>query len=710
MPIKSEIKHKQKKAFNPGNTASPVNSQTVRYPSFRFHFWFLIVFTSLLYVQTIWYNYTLDDTLMITQNKFTKMGVAGFDEIMTNDAFTGFFGIQKKLVAGGRYRPLSQIMFAFEYQFFGLNPAIGHMVNVILYALTCGLLFLFLQKLFKPLEGNKWYTIIPFIASLLFAAHPLHTEVVANIKGRDEILTWLLSLACLFLILEYFDKKKKLHLLIVLPVFLFAILAKENAVTLLAVIPLMLYFFRKPKVSEYLISLSPVFLAIIIYLGLRQNALGYLTSTQKVTELLNDPYVNSTLSEKIATNTYTWGIYLKLLLFPHPLTHDYYPKQIPLISWADFRAIISLLLYFGLGLLAVMKFRKKHIISFAILFFFITFSISSNLVFNIGTFMNERFMFVPLLGFAIALAYLATKHLNPKVLRILLIIVVALYSIKTISRNTAWKDDYTLFTTDALTSVNSAKVNVSAGGKSLEKAQAINDPAGKERLLKQAESYLQRALEIYPSNSAGWVLLGNVYLEKKNYKVASDYYLNCLKLYPTQAEALTKLIFSAVQLSLLNQFEPALNIFKELWRLEPGNDEHLIHIADQYSKINKQDTALIMMKDLISKRPDYGAAYSKLGEIYGRAFNDIDNSEKFLLKAYQLDPKNSSTLENLGIVYGFRQNFRLSVDFFKKALAIDSVNTRMLQNLSSTYRLMGNHKAADSLLRKVSELQQNNQD
>ena len=79
-------------------------------------------------------KYTLDDMLAITSNKYTKQGIKGVSQIMSHDAFDGFFGEKKNLLAGGRYRPLAQITFAVEYQFFGLNPFVGHLNNLLLYA------------------------------------------------------------------------------------------------------------------------------------------------------------------------------------------------------------------------------------------------------------------------------------------------------------------------------------------------------------------------------------------------------------------------------------------------------------------------------------------------------------------------------------------------------------------------------------------------
>lgn len=705
MAIRKELRQQPAKKMHTPQPETVTFKPDAWYNKSRLQFWGIVLFSALLYIQTLGYDYALDDSLMITANQFTKMGTAGLDEIMSNDAFTGFFGVQKKLVAGGRYRPLSQIMFALEYQFFGLNPMAGHLINVLLYAFTGGLLFLFLRRLLKDVN-SPWYHSVPLIAALLFAAHPLHTEVVANIKGRDEILTWLLSLSGLYLTLYFTDTKKWGALAGIFVLSFLAILAKENAITMLAVVPLMLYFFRKASVKTHLIVIAPMLIALLPYFYLRYEALGYLTSSEKITEILNDPYVNASVAEKLATNIYTWGLYLKLLIFPHPLTHDYYPMQIPIINWGDFRALLSLLLYIGMGAVSIMLLRKRSLVSFGILFFFITFSISSNVVFNIGTFMNERFMFVPLLGFTVVVAFLLKRYAGAAAAKYILLVLVLMYSVKTISRNPAWENDYILFTTDVKTSTNSAKVNVSAGGKSYEKSLTSKNESEKEQLLTDAERYIRRGLELYPNYSAGWVLLGNVFLERKDYTNAAQFYANCLQINPKQGEALKKYAYAGVQLGLKDKYSQAEVVFRHLMKLEPENDEHLIHLADQLSRLDRKDTALIMMQNLIAKRPDYGDAWSKIGEIYGRAFNDLKKSEEALLKAYQLDAKNPSTLENLGIVYGFTNRFSSSVEFFRKALAIDTANTRMMQNLSNTYRLMGNTKAADSLLQKAAALAQ----
>src|SRR5688572_16067978 len=107
----------------------------------------LFLFGFLLYPNTIPFDYVLDDKLAITENQFTKKGFAGITDHLKHEMFTGFFGKQKNLVEGGRYRPLSMITFAIEWQLFGESPAVSHFINAALYGLTAMLLYMVLLRI-----------------------------------------------------------------------------------------------------------------------------------------------------------------------------------------------------------------------------------------------------------------------------------------------------------------------------------------------------------------------------------------------------------------------------------------------------------------------------------------------------------------------------------------------------------------------------------
>ncbi len=671
----------------------------------------LMILVIILYANSLTLDYALDDSIVITDNQFTKEGISGIPDIFSYDTFVGFFGTQKQLVAGGRYRPLSLALFAIEYEIFGLNPFVGHLTNLLLYAFCCYLVFLVLKMLFRKYPEKPWYLSIPFLATGLFIAHPLHTEAVTNIKGLDEVMSMLGSIAALYFSLKYIFNKKNIYLLLNAVIFFLALLAKENTITFLAIVPLTLYFFTKAKLKDHIMVLSPMLLSTIIYLVIRYQALGFLMTEVRIAEILNDPFVNSTANEKYGTIFYTWLLYLKLLIIPHPLTHDYYPMQVPFVNFSDIRAIGSLLVYLAIIVYALATLKKKSVVSYGILFFLITFSILSNLVFNIGTFMNERFMFVPLLGFTIIIAWLFNQKLskwikNPQALISIFILIMVLYSAKTISRNFAWKNDYTLFLTDVQTSTNSVKVNTSAGGKLVEAAREEKDKALKNEMLQKAKIHLRKALGFHKTYSAGWVLLGNAHTELGEWEDARICYDNCLKTYTNQPEALARLQYNG-QIAFRDGFnDRSLKDYQILLKHKPDDPEYMFQIASNYIALKRPDTSLIILNKIITKNPKFYKAYKKIGEIYGQNYGNLEKSTEYLLKAFEINQKDVSLLENLGVVYGMQANFNKSIEYLLKAVAIDSKNPSIMLNISKSYELLGDMEKSKEYLNRANQARQ----
>jgi tetratricopeptide (TPR) repeat protein len=713
MAKKKQYKKTDKSFEKKSNQKIPqVLPDTTQHNIHRLPFYFLFGFACLLYANSLFNQYALDDRLMITENQFTKKGFDGIGDILSNDSFVGFFGKQKNLVAGGRYRPLSHITFALEYALWGFNPFIGHLINILLYAFSCLLVYMVLLKLFP--SGNKhWYLTIPFIATMLFIAHPIHTEVVANIKGRDEIFSLLGSFGALYFILKYIEKSRTLHLVWASLVFFFALMSKENAITFVIIIPITLYFFTKSPLKKALISMGCLAVVSVIFIVIRYSVLGFLMGGKIEYELLNNPFLEASTMQKYATIFYTWGKYLILLLFPHPLTHDYYPKQIPIIGMADFRAIFSLLFYLFLIAYAFLMIRKKDVVSYCILFFGLSFSISSNLIFPIGTFMNDRFMFIPLLGFSIVVAYLFVekfqKWFGENISRIavftILGAVLLAYSVKTISRNPVWKNDYTLFTTDVKVSKNSAKCNVSAGGQTLERAEKEPDQVKKKKMIEDAINYLDKGIAIYPKYTAGWLLLGKAMIDFEDYKKSREYYETALKISHGQKEAINNWLYCAQMSAKNKDYSEALISYHKLISYQPSNKDLYIQLAGVYESKNQIDSVLNIMNRLLVKDSMYAPALNKKGEIYGKYLNNIDKSIEYLMKAYAVSPNDASLLENLGVAYGIKKDYEKSIEFFNKAIAVKPDNPEVYMNLAGSYANMGNKQKAAEYQAKAAELQ-----
>jgi len=472
-----------------------------------------------LYWMSLPYGYVLDDQIVITGNDYTKKGFGGIWEILSTESFSGYFHGQQDLVAGARYRPLSIISFAVEQSVFGDNHIERHFVNILLYGILGLLIFRVLCILFPEKEAKNWLTAIPFLAIVLWMLHPVHSEVVANIKGRDEIMTTFGAMGAFYFVLRYLSSKKMLWLISSGICMFLGLMAKENAITFMAVIPLTMYFFTNAKTKDYVAALIPSLIAVIIYMIIRTNVIGYVfDSGKEIVDLMNDPFIGMNTGERYATILYTLGEYIRLLIFPHPLTHDYYPYHIPIMNFGKPGTLISLAIYLGLAYVFFKLWKKKNIYAWAIGFFIATVSIVSNLFFPVGTFMNERFIFIPSIAFSVVCAWAFVKHglsSSNKVIRtgsiVFIIALMGAYIFKTYVRVPAWKDSLSLNGQAAMVSVNSARNNCFMGTALFEEAREETDPEKKKELQEQAEYYVDKSLAMYPTyNSANQIKSGLV--------------------------------------------------------------------------------------------------------------------------------------------------------------------------------------------------------
>lgn len=674
----------------------------------KLHLIIIAAVAGLLYANTLGCDYTWDDAIVITENEFTTS--ANLGGIFGNDTFRGFFGEDKNLVAGGRYRPLTLAMFAIEYQL-SKRPFIGHLFNILWYALTGIVLYLLLLKMLNPQEKPErleaWF--IAFAASLLFVAHPIHTEAVSNIKGRDEIITLLGSLAGLYFAFRAYHEEKNVWMILSGLVFFLGLLAKENAITFLAVVPLAFYFFTDAKTGSIVKHSLPFVAAAALFMLIRTAVIGFDMGSASNPDLMNNPFVKLSGSnwvffsagEKMATIMFTLGKYIQLLFAPYNLTHDYYPRQIDIMTFGNWKVLLSLLAYVGMGVYALLRLRKKDLLSFGILFFLITLSIVSNIVFPIGTNMSERFMFMPSVGWAIVVATLLwrlAKYLNKKEILsaenlkaavAVLGVIVVLFGIKTVHRNFAWKDNFTLFSTDIKTSTNSAKLLNAMGGELSNKAIQPESAAQKAAMLAEAKGYLDRAVAIHPTYANAYLIRGNVNNYTRQYDAAIQDYNTSMAYKVGYVEARNNLAIT--------------------------HRDAAAYILEQKSDVDKVprhlEKSLTIFTNLQNEQPDYpdinenmGIAYRYMGRYYGEILNDAPRAIGSLLKSQQYNKDDDETLRLLALSYGLEGRHNKTIETLNKLLAKKPNSGLLHLNLSTAYALSGNEQKAAEFRAKAYQL------
>jgi len=632
----------------------------------------------ILYIASVNFAFVLDDKIVIQENRFVQEGIHGIGKILATGNLAGYIGEQPNLVAGSRYRPLSMLSFALEYEAYGLKPGMSHLINVLLYVVTVLVLFRFFAAYIPGDEDQPWYFRLPFVAALLFALHPLHSEVVANIKGRDEILALLFALATLLLTYRYLQSEKSAWLALSGLVFLLALLAKENAITFLAVAPVTALVFTKARARTLAIAMIPLAISTLVFLLMRYQAVGFLLlgGGEPSEQLMNNPFLEASTAEKYGTIFYTWGLYLKLLFFPHPLTHDYYPYQIPLIQLADVRAIVPLILYLAMAVFALLKICRGNVAAWSVLFFLATFSIVSNLLFPIGTFMNERFMYMPSVGFCLFLAWILTHKLpawlgaKPNLSRLIPLALAAVFalgfSFKTFARVPDWKDDMSLNRAGVEVSTGSARIHCFMGYSLYEAALEEPDETRKRELLDEAAFYLDRSLEIFPAYPEALNVYAGV--------LSSRYMLD------GDIDALLAGFFEILTRNKPLQFDEFLS-----WLNAQG--QHREELANFYVRVGY--------------------------EYYFQQLKNEAEAERYLGFGYRVAPDHPRLLEALGKFWLERQDgdgelqarrkAYLALKYAQEGIALGSTGGRFHEIAAGAYEKLGDPKNADLMRQQASQ-------
>ncbi len=299
--------------------------------------------------------------------------------------------------------------------------------------------------------------------------------------------------------------------------------------------------------------------------------------------------------QKYATIVFTLGLYIKLLFFPHPLTWDYYPYHIQIMEWSDLLVLLSLIICLVLIIIGIKGLKNKSFLSYCVFLFFIPLSLTSNILFPIGTFMSERFIFASSLGFALIIAYLLNvkpgkffKIIFKKPI-IVLIPVLFLYSFKTIDRNKAWKNSFVLIETDVKTSANSAKSNCEYGGNLCDLADKSNDPSEKAKYYELALTYLEKSFKMDPDVQITNFKLGTIYGRYKNDLDKSIYYLNnAMNLDPNDIDSYNNL---GAAYGIKKQYNKAIEVYEKALKVSPNNINILNNIALTYKMIGQNDKA-----------------------------------------------------------------------------------------------------------------------
>lgn len=608
------------------------------------HYLFVFVVAFLQFSNTLDYPYVWDDALVIEKNPDVRAGIEGIPELFrkqNTDLIHDLIG----------YRPIPLTTFALEQEFFGMDPSIGHFNNVLLFALLCLILYQLLVTLF--FKERKW---LALMIVLLYAVHPLHTEVVANIKSRDELLQFLFSALALLNYVNWFRKGNLYYLIGAIIAFAIAFLSKENAIAILGVISVYILFFESETIKKKLIGLIPLIISGVAAISVMLYTLTTNEGHEETEgwgifyedQILGNSFMGlSYVSERFSNGMYLINRYLYDFFIPTDLVYYSGYNQIPMMNGFHWELALGFFTLIGLVIAAVVFVRRNSPLSFGIFFFLITLSPFLQMAVLMSDTMADRFMFGPSLGLSILvvvvvhsiLSRIPDDTLRKRLTIVVLAILMVPYSVLTFERNEAWASSFTLFSTDIPKLENCARAHKHIAGEYFVKYQDTGSQPFLDSTIKHLErcieisdktyhaqielgynyglwgnpgrgiEILEKAVERFPASMDPHFYLGNLYMENGDFELAKAQFRSCIRITPKIVDPYFLLANSHLELA---EFDSSMWLSSDALRIWPGDNRFRDIRAHTFLKTNQPDSAINEIGEMLLRDPNNPDLWKKL--------------------------------------------------------------------------------------------------
>jgi protein O-mannosyl-transferase len=623
----------QKKHKKPAATNKPVQpetlpqSKTTGKPKSIKNIWIKIVLVAvvlLMYGKSVNYDFTIDDNIFYVKHNSVQKGIAGIPETFmygSLEKYNGMKGLQP-------YRPVTLSSFAIQKQLFNNSAAKAHLINVLLYALLVLVLFNVLLKLLPAAHPLVCATMV-----LLFAAHPVHTEVVASVKSQDELLSVLFALLALSYAATLIksDKFSVKYCVLSIGCYSLALLSKEGVFAMILIFPLAFWLLLSQSIKRSLIYALPYLGAGLLFLFARHLVLDGQVQNYQNTIMENVLYGAKGFAQVTATKMEILFHYQRLFFVPWPLSWDYSYNEVPVVDWSSATAWVSLLLYVGMFVFALLKIKKQPVISFGILFFLIMLAPTANLFFLNGSTVSERFLFFPSLGLIMAVVYGAAKFLKVDILnftgngikkfRWIFGVVIVLFVCLSFIRSSDWESNFTIYKAGAQNAPNSSRTNLSFGNQFIKLGDIETNRQAKNEYYTDALKYLKRSTDILPSNKDALYGIGLCYASLGNKAKAYESYQHALTYYPNHRSVLNNLGSSFFE---EKKYDSAYVYFKRCYNADSSFPKSSQNLAIYYFTLGDYNNAIKYASNAVKLFKYQIIGYDVLSKAYKALGNDAE--------------------------------------------------------------------------------------
>ncbi|XP_046643729.1 protein O-mannosyl-transferase Tmtc3-like [Daphnia pulicaria] len=628
-------------------------------------------------------GFVFDDISAIKDNKDLRPHTP-----VSNLFFNDFWGtLMTKEQSHKSYRPLTVLTFRLNYLLHQLEPWGYHATNVLLHAAVC-LLYLRLCVMF----------LVPstaFVAALLFAVHPIHTEAVTGVVGRAELLSAAFSLVAFLVYSKSIGRSGKTGwsgIAVTIALVTCGMLCKEQGITVVGICLIYdlcvvnkLYGNQLLKVVKaslgaggqltgsgpshvgskalHLAAVScgrtrSIFprtavltMSTLALLGARMYVMG---SQLPVFTRFDNPASASSFPSRHLTYNYLAVLNAWLLTFPSSLCCDWTMGTVALVeSMTDPRNLATLLFFFlAFRFVWAAFFQGDPVIIMAFSWMVLPFLPASNLFFPVGFVVAERVLYIPSMGFCIMVAYgwskLAgyTKPSWTKAVHLGFLLLFVFHGLKTYTRNFDWESEQAIFSAGLRVNQRNAKLFNNVGHALESQAQYT-----------EALEYFLQAVKVQDDDIGAHINVGRTYNNLGRFKEAEEAYLKAKSLLPRAKPG------ESYQARIAPNH---LNVFLNLANL----------IARNETRLGEADA---LYRQAISMRADYTQAYINRGDILIK-MNRTKEAQEVYEKALFYDRNNPDIYYNLGVVLLEQGKPSQALAYLERALELEPDHQASLLN------------------------------
>ncbi|MGC8926851.1 MAG: tetratricopeptide repeat protein [Myxococcota bacterium] len=531
----------------------------------------------------------------------------------------------KSIFTHSLFRPILFLTFAVNYAISGLNPLSYHIFNVILHLINIFFVSLLVRRITLFFLSDEDSIKVAFLSSTLFAIHPIGTEAITYISSRSSLLATFFFLAGMISYTQYYKTEQKFQKIMyysfTIIFFLLGAGAKEIILTLPIILILTdiicLRLNYKASIKRVFSTHLPFVLIITAGLILR---LYFFFTYEKVGGVLP-----RSIYENLLTQSEVIIKYIRLLLIPfgQNLIHNY-PTVRSILNFYTLLCIFTLL---SLIWYAIKYHYKKPVISYGVLWFFITLLPSSSFI-PFQEAMTEKHIYLPMIGFFISISFIIltiSKKFTDyqRYISLALITILVILSILTIYRNYIWSDSIRLWEDIIKKTPDSWATHY----------------AYADALRKQAESDIVNSFQSYKMGDEG---ISQEYMNRyqENLIKAIKHYIESIYYRPAYIDAILNTGICYGMLANVtkseNDFREAERFFKIVRELDPENTKALNNLANLYMLRGDFDSAIKLYDEVLSRDGSNMNALNNLIQIYLNVKKDFKKAREIILKLIEV--------------------------------------------------------------------------